>query len=439
MPRTTLLCSKDEYNGSTLLPDPLLLACGALARAIAEQELLSFKMLLITIVLSFAAAATAQRQFEVIKNCQETLWPALTNQGIEFLRTYSGIRGWKAPPGHHQLLTLPETWNGRIWPRRMCNFDSAGAGSCVTGNCAGGLNCKDNEGDFFSLGEFNLNSWGSLDFYDLSFVAGFNVPMSIEPDGCQALACTTDINVICPDERMKQKDASGRVVGCRSACFAGINAQVPSINCCSGIYESIPACVPDRVDYYGLFKPICPNAYWYPRDQRDGNPQVDWACSATKKPKYTITFCPEEGAKVGSKKLEVGYPSQSTGTATHEATGTATATGTSAGGELTASGTSTSTSTSSESGAASTATQSGTSTGNDKILGLSKPVFIAICAVAALVVIGVIVCFACRRSRSSTPPPTAAPLAANELGESDSEEDEKRYRRHRSYDSPLLR
>lgn len=31
----------------------------------------------------------------------------------------------------------------------------------------------------------------------------------------------------------------------------------------SGIYESIPACVPERVDYYNVFKPICPNAFWY--------------------------------------------------------------------------------------------------------------------------------------------------------------------------------
>ena len=89
--------------------------------------------------------------------------PLVTNQGPEYLRTYNGLRGWMAPPGHRQTLMLPENWNGRIWPRRKCNFTPDGRLHCVTGNCASGLNCKDSEGDFFSLGEFNLNSWGGLD------------------------------------------------------------------------------------------------------------------------------------------------------------------------------------------------------------------------------------------------------------------------------------
>lgn len=143
---------------------------------------------LVATLLSLAASSVAaQRQFEIINNCAETLWPArklqqtttgcfrgegidqrlgppaVTNQGPEYLRSYTGLRGWMAPPGHRQTLVLPENWNGRIWPRRKCNFTPYGQGTCVTGNCASGLNCQDHEGDFFSLGEFNLNSWGSLD------------------------------------------------------------------------------------------------------------------------------------------------------------------------------------------------------------------------------------------------------------------------------------
>lgn len=104
----------------------------------------------------------------------------------------------------------------------------------------------------------------------------------------------------------------------------------------SGIYESIPACVPSGVDYYDIFKPVCPSAYSYrepnrsmagstrpltgrkahlsrtiastARDQRDGNPQVDWACQAGTNPKYTVTFCPTDGAKVG--KTNVGESSE---------------------------------------------------------------------------------------------------------------------------------
>lgn len=138
--------------------------------------------------------------------------------------------------------------------------------------------------------------------------------MSIAPDGCQELKCIDDINAICPDKRMKQCvsghfvhreaaarqadiavpaqsrfDSDGKVIGCLSACMAGINAQEPSMNCCvssrgfsgrrirtdsrsianelhaaqSGKYSPIPKCVPSGVDYYSVFKPICPSAYWY--------------------------------------------------------------------------------------------------------------------------------------------------------------------------------
>lgn len=31
----------------------------------------------------------------------------------------------------------------------------------------------------------------------------------------------------------------------------------------SGKYSPIPKCVPSGVDYYSVFKPICPSAYWY--------------------------------------------------------------------------------------------------------------------------------------------------------------------------------
>ncbi|GAA6014267.1 hypothetical protein JCM8202_005217 [Rhodotorula sphaerocarpa] len=252
-----------------------------------------------------ADLVAAQRTFVVVNKCSETLWPAVINFVNPSSNLYKGIRGWEAPPGHTQTLSLPSKWNGRIWPRRDCSFDSNGKGSCLSGNCGSGLDCEDADEGFLSLGEFNLDSWNGQDFYDLSFVAGFNVPMSIAPDGCQELKCSDDINAICPDKRMKQFDSDGKVIGCLSACMAGINAQESSMNCCSGKYSPIPKCVPSGVDYYSVFKPICPSAYWYPRDSRDGNPVVDWACPIKNSPKYVITFCPP-GGKVPSLDTAAG-------------------------------------------------------------------------------------------------------------------------------------
>lgn len=124
-----------------------------------------------------------------------------------------------------------------------------------------------------------------------------------------------------------------------------------------------------------------------------------------------------------------------TGTATHGATGTEAATAVpsptdTAGiaGTSPASG-SAALSSASASGAASSATPSSTTTESDKILGLSKAVFIAICVVAGLVVFGVLVCCCCLGRSGSSAAGAAAPGAANELGVSDSEEEEKRFRR----------
>ena len=119
-----------------------------------------------------------------------------------------------------------------------------------------------------------------------------------------------------------------------------------------------------------------------------------------------------------------------TGTATHGSTGTDATALPSPTDHTGAAGTSSSSGTpSSASGAASSANASSTATENDKILGLSKAVFITICVPAGLVVLGVLVCCCCcGRSRSSAA--AAAPVAANELGVSDSEvEEEKHFRR----------
>lgn len=36
----------------------------------------------------------------------------------------------------------------------------------------------------------------------------------------------------------RRKDSNGNVIGCLSACMAGINAQDPSYNCCVGCLAS---------------------------------------------------------------------------------------------------------------------------------------------------------------------------------------------------------
>ena len=96
--------------------------------------------------------------------------------------------------------------------------------------------------------------------------------------------------------------------------MAKINAEDPSINCCSGKYNSKEACPFNEVDYYDVLKPFCQNAYWYRElsllpfiisneelmfegsvayDFQPNSPTVDWSCPTSKNANYRITFCPD--------------------------------------------------------------------------------------------------------------------------------------------------
>ena len=80
----------------------------------------------------------------------------------------------------------PDTVAARIWARTNCNFDASGRGQCQTGNCGGLLQCQAYGTPPNTLAEYALNQFNNLDFFDISLVDGFNVPMEFSPTsgGC---------------------------------------------------------------------------------------------------------------------------------------------------------------------------------------------------------------------------------------------------------------
>ncbi|KAH9303991.1 hypothetical protein KI387_008395, partial [Taxus chinensis] len=91
------------------------------------------------------------------------------------------------------------------------------------------------------------------DFYDISLVDGFNVPLSFIPtnEQCTTVNCTSDINAICP--------AALKVTGgCNSACAAFHTDQY----CCTS--ANIDNCRPSN--YSKIFKNQCPQEYSYAKD-----------------------------------------------------------------------------------------------------------------------------------------------------------------------------
>lgn len=180
-------------------------------------------------------------------------------------------------------MVAPTGWSGRFWARSGCKFNQSGKqGNCTTGDCGGGLlECNGAGGaPPASLAEFTLDS--PEDFYDVSLVDGFNMPVSIVPSGgsgnCSAVKCSSNLNLQCPEKLRVRLDGGGDTVACKSACLAFNQPQF----CCTGAYNNPQVCKP--TNYSEVFKKACPTAYSYPYDDASSI----FTCKGAD---YSIIFC----------------------------------------------------------------------------------------------------------------------------------------------------
>ncbi|PON33998.1 Thaumatin [Trema orientale] len=210
--------------------------------------------------------------FTIVNYCKEMIWPAITN-GANFTGG-----GFALKPGQSAVYTAPPTWSGRIWARTGCNFDKDGNGKCQTGSCGTLLNCTGPGSPPASIAEFSLNG---TDFYDVSLVDGFNLPIVVKPSNgkgnCSTAGCDGDLRQSCPPE-LQAKAADGKVVACRSACDVFNTDEY----CCRGMYSNPVTCLP--TNYSRSFKQFCPQAYSFAYD----DPTSIITCSEAD---YTLTFC----------------------------------------------------------------------------------------------------------------------------------------------------
>ena len=214
------------------------------------------------------AVATGAHLITIVNDWNETIWAA-TNQNSQHPIP---VTGWKLAPGQSVSFSVPAGWGGRIWGRTGCSFNSAGDGSCQTGDCGGVFQCQGSGATPATLAELTLDSFDGLDFYDVSMVDGSNLPMYINTShsetadpvstsGCYEGACTKA--VVCPSGM--QVKASGQYVACETACAAfGGDAY-----CCTGSWSGRANCIPANwpIDYAKLvFKDAEPYAYSYAFD-----------------------------------------------------------------------------------------------------------------------------------------------------------------------------
>ncbi|KAI9726503.1 MAG: hypothetical protein M1828_001325 [Chrysothrix sp. TS-e1954] len=118
----------------------------------------------------------------VTNHCGATIYPGILSQS----GGGPGTGGFALTPGSSKTMTVAENWQGRVWGRTNCSFNSDGTGSssgtgqaCRTGDCGGIIDCQGAGQTPTSLAEFTLDTGSGQTFYDLSLVDGYNLPLAI--------------------------------------------------------------------------------------------------------------------------------------------------------------------------------------------------------------------------------------------------------------------
>ncbi|KAG8689448.1 hypothetical protein FRC11_002533, partial [Ceratobasidium sp. 423] len=206
------------------------------------------------LILAFIGSALG-RTFTIYNKCSYTVWPAIFTDLNVGTSVPAVETGWEALAGSSRTFTVPNDWKaGRIWGRTGCDFSSkTGADACLTGGCNGGLECDSKTGTGVapvSIAEWTLGTSSNSDYYDVSLVDGFNLPIQITNNvGCPVVDCPIDLNPNCPDALKGPLNANGTAAGCK---------------------------------YYSYFKNGCPRSFVYPYDDSNGGPVLQ-DCAASKK------------------------------------------------------------------------------------------------------------------------------------------------------------
>ncbi|CAM9756659.1 unnamed protein product [Phaeothamnion confervicola] len=180
--------------------------------------------------------------------------------------------GVALPPNATVDLSVADGWSGRVWGRTGCVAGvAAGSLVCDTGDCWGREDCAGAGGATpASLAEITFDADGGNDFYDVSLVDGYNLPIAMWPRRdtfapgtgyqCGRAGCVSDLNTACPPELAKYGPDGKTVIGCRSACDRFGTDEF----CCRGAHNSPATCGPSA--FSEMFKRACPNSYSYAYD-----------------------------------------------------------------------------------------------------------------------------------------------------------------------------
>lgn len=230
---------------------------------------------LILILSSFFALASCNHPFTVINRCSEVIWVGTFGDN-----DIPAGGSFRLNPNEQRSFTAIFDWtSGRIWGKTGCDDNGR---NCATGESpVGGRTTLQP----VTLAEFGLDKWMGMDFYDISVVDGFNVPITITPTGtinepnCRLQGCNFNF-ATCP-ENFKEYNGNGQVIACKSACSATREPRY----CCPAPEVPQSDCHPS--EYSENFKNQCPDAYTWAYDYLNS----DRNCRGNPVSGYEVTFC----------------------------------------------------------------------------------------------------------------------------------------------------
>lgn len=178
------------------------------------------------------------------------------------------------PAKSNKTITVDNDWEGRVWAQESCHPPE----NCLQ---AGAHNPA-------SLAEFKMSGANNVDYYDISFVDGYNLPLRVEPTKleqdhtvssdprhCRATYCSSMPD--CPADLRFQEGKTW--TACQSACSRYRQDEY----CCTGAHSTPETCTSNH--FSRAIKAVCSDVYTYAFDDAFSV----YACHA---PSYIVSFCP---------------------------------------------------------------------------------------------------------------------------------------------------
>ncbi|KAL0739952.1 hypothetical protein Bca4012_081465 [Brassica carinata] len=240
------------------------------------------------------------RSFTIENKCDYTIWPATYN--------YQGsvdTTGFILEKGETRTINTTSSWIGNIWGRTLCDTNSSGGFSCITGDCESGeIECSKPVVPPATLAEFNLAVDGGSDYYDVSVINGYNLPVLVTPENgtCKSIGCDVDIKKTCPTELWDNRTdiRSNDPYACETSCQKN---QLPEL-CCVGLYqeEGVPPQECKRTIFSETFNRECPGAYSYAYDTNISTFTCPYSSN------FLIQFCPGPNTTTSNNRTSTAEP-----------------------------------------------------------------------------------------------------------------------------------